>query len=353
MTDSLTSLQLISIMLPRPQGLQHHKHRPLLSLLTPILWARQAPVTTHKVRAHIECAGRYTADRLAKSAHMSVGYHSHRHHSRAEGHSSYSILLRHKMAMAPTPPSGTWTIHVVIPPEWLRLLTFNQTPYVLSITPYQENQPCSPAILLIFINSGVDSIAPLPSDSGILIQPSTAFQASYLWVQACPPQEVQAGNAPALHQAPTPLSRSSGCLPSGQAASVNSISHQCGPCRHPPVHAIICLRHEYAVYKIAMAIRQGTCGDCYLYMYMDAEGRPSWRHERFSRNQTTLPLWVCAQTPSRPDIVPFPSIAKTVSEEDLLSFTPEQRSHHSVILLEVSFAGDTKVTSMLSSGKSS
>ena len=107
------------------------------------------------------------------------------------------------------------------------------------------------------------------------------------------------------------------------------------------MHAIICLRHGYAVYKIAMAIRQGTCGNCYLYI--DAED-----HERFLRaaanhNQTALPLWVWAQTPSRPDIVPYPSMSKTVSEADLLSFTPEQRSHHSFILLEVSFAGDANL----------
>ena len=69
MTESVTSLQLINNMLTRPQGLQHHKHRHLLSELTQSLWSRQAPITAHKVRAHIGCSGNERADRLSKQAH--------------------------------------------------------------------------------------------------------------------------------------------------------------------------------------------------------------------------------------------------------------------------------------------
>ncbi len=42
--------------------------------------------------------------------------------------------------------------------------------------------------------------------------------------------------------------------------------HRCRACRHPHVHAIICLPHGYAVHKSALAIKQGVYGDAYLFM---------------------------------------------------------------------------------------
>ena len=122
-------------------------------------------------------------------------------------------------------------------------------------------------------------------------------------------------------------------------ADTNSLMHQCGGCKHPKVHAIICLRHGYAVHKIALAIKQGAFGDAYLFM--DAEG-----HQRFPRNTDNvpaLPTWVCPITHSKPDIVLFPSISSDISQDDLQTWGPAERSNHSIILLEVSFTSDTNL----------
>ena len=133
----------------------------------------------------------------------------------------------------------------------------------------------------------------------------------------------------------------SACLLGTSAAvsRIRSSSPLCGGCRHPKVHAIICLRHGYAVHKIALAIKQGAMGDAYLFM--DAEG-----HQRFPRNADNvpaLPPWVCPSTHSKPDVVFFPSISTCISQDDLQTWGPAERSHHFVILLEVSFTSDTNL----------
>lgn len=187
--------------------------------------------------------------------------------------------------------------------------------------------------------SGRPSTQPVPSGSGILISPSTAFfrppTAGHIKLT-----HKRSRVALRLRYAPhlrIKCASSSACPLC--AADTNSLIHQCGGCRHPQVHAITCLRHGCAVHQIALAIKQGAFRDAYLFM--DAEG-----HQRFSRNADNvpaLPAWVCPLTPSKPDNVLFPTLSTCISQDDLHTWGPAQRSHHSIILLEISFTSDTNL----------
>ena len=96
------------------------------------------------------------------------------------------------------------------------------------------------------------------------------------------------------------------------------------PCGHQLPHAPVwrvqtpygichhCLRHGYAIHKIALAIKQGAIGDAYLLI--DAEG-----HQRFPHNADNvpaLPTWVCPFTHSKPDITFFPFITTCILQND-------------------------------------
>ena len=71
MTDSLTSLQLISAMRTRPEALRYHKHQHILTRLAQLLQVRTGDTNMHKVKAHIGVCGNRAADALAAEAHNS------------------------------------------------------------------------------------------------------------------------------------------------------------------------------------------------------------------------------------------------------------------------------------------
>ena len=335
MTDSLTSLQLINNMLTRPQSLRHHKHRCLLSQLTQSLWSRQAPVTAHKVRAHIGCLGNERADHLSKRAHTSPTAISF---TTAPQPGRGPFWLQYPITGPGTDDPTTWnTDDLRQHPSRIASAAHSKT-----LLSHSKSNPIHAIHTLLTGNpaaSGNPSAEPIPSDTGIMISPSTAFlrppttghkrlthkrSRTALRLRYAPHLRIKRANSTAC-----PL-----C-----SADTNSLMHQCGGCRHPKVHAIICLRHGYAVHKIALAIRQGTFGEAYLFM--DAEG-----HQRFPRNADNvpaLPTWVCPFTHSKPDIIFFPSITTCISQSELQTWGPAQRSHHSVILLEVSFTADTRL----------
>ena len=319
--------------LTRPQGLRHHKHRHLLSELTQTLWSGQAPVTAHKVRAHIGCSGNEHADRLSKQAHTSPT----------------------AISYTPAPQTGRGPFWLQYPKtsldadETIMWNTDNlrQHPSRLASAAHSKNMPSSSkskpvqAIHTLLTGnpaaSGRPSTQPVPSDCGILTSPCTAFlrppttghrrlthkrSRTALRLRYAPHLRIKRANSTACPLCPV---------------DTKSLMHHCGGCKHPTVHAIVCLRHGYAVHNIALAIKQGTFGDAYLFM--DAEG-----HQRFPRNADNvpaLPAWVCPSTHSKPDIIFFPSITTCISQSELQTWGPAQRSHHSVILLEVSFTSDT------------
>ena len=335
MTDNLTSLQLINTMLTRPQGLRHHKHRRLLSELTQSLWSRQAPITVHKVRAHIGCSGNEHADRLSKQAHTSPTAISY---TPAPQTGRGPFWLQYPKTSAGAVHPALWNTdnlrhhpsRIASAAHSNKLLTSSKSKPVQAIHTLLTGNPAA---------SGRPSSQPIPTDSGILISPSTAFlrPATTAHIKLT---HKRSRIALRLRYAPhlrTKRANSSACplCP----ADTNSLIHQCGGCRHPKVHAIICLRHGYAVHKIALAIKQGALGDAYLFM--DAEG-----HQRFPRNADNvpaLPPWVCPSMHSKPDVVFFPSISTCISQDDLQAWGPADRSHHSVILLEISFTSDTNL----------
>ena len=65
-------------------------------------------------------------------------------------------------------------------------------------------------------------------------------------------------------------------------ADTNSLTRQCGTYRHPTAHAILGLRHVYAIHNIALAIKQGASGGADLFM--DTEG-----HQRSPRDADAVP----------------------------------------------------------------
>ena len=184
--------------------------------------------------------------------------------------------------------------------------------------------------------TGCPRTQPHPSDSGILISPSTAFLRPQTTGHIKLTHK-RSRTALRLRSISTKRAKSNACplCP----ADTSSLIHQSGGCRHPKVHAIICLRHEYTVHQIALAIKQGAFGDAYLFM--DAEV-----HQRFPRNTDNVPAllaWVCPLTHSKPNVVFFPSISTCISQDDLQTWGPAERSHHSAVLLEVSLTSDTNL----------
>ena len=115
---------------------------------------------------------------------------------------------------------------------------------------------------------------PIPSDSGILVLPSTAFlrppttgqmRLTHKRSETC----LRLRYAPHLRNKRANTDACQLC-----SADTKYLMHQCGACRHPKVHAITCLRHKHAIPKIALALKQCAFGDAYLFM--TAEG-----HQRF------------------------------------------------------------------------
>ena len=335
LTDSLTSLQLINNMLSRPQGLRHHKHRRLLSELAQLLWSRQAPVTAHKVRAHIGCSGNERADRLAQAAHTSPTAISY---TPAPEPGRGPFWLQYPMPSPSTGDPQMWnTDNLRHHPAKIAAAAHSST--LLTTSTSHHIQAINAMLTGSRAASAPPTAQPVPLDSGILILPSTAFLRpptaghTRLTHKRCR-TALRIRYAPNLR---TKRANSEACPLC--AADINSLMHQCGACKHPHVHAIICLRHGYAVHEIALAIKQGTFGDAYLYM--DAEG-----HQRFPRNAANvpaLPTWVCPVTPSKPDVVLFPTISTCTSEAALHGWGPAERFQHSIILLEVSFTRDTNL----------
>lgn len=124
-----------------------------------------------------------------------------------------------------------------------------------------------------------------------------------------------------------------------QGADTDSPTRRCGTYRHPTVHAIACLRHVYAVYKVALAIKQGASGNADLSK--DTQGLQRFLSDAVA--VPALPTWVCSFTHLKPDVLLCPSIIANIAQDALQTFDPAERSPHSVTLPQVSFTSDTKL----------
>ena len=77
LTDSQSSIHLLSTMLSNPQSLSRHKHRWLLSEIAQTMYSRSAPTAIHKVRGHTGSFGNTIVDKLAKAAHTNAASQSY------------------------------------------------------------------------------------------------------------------------------------------------------------------------------------------------------------------------------------------------------------------------------------
>ena len=311
MSDSLTSLQLISAHLNRPHTLMYNKHRWLVAAIAQNLLARSGPVRLTKVRSHTGIVGNTLADDLARQAHSQDGI-----------------------------PLFSFSDPSARGPAWT-MVPFGDTHSDADTLGHHILQPANRAHA-----SHTWDAAQLPSkktlqkihnlesrQSGVHALSSHAY-----WTARTVPDyersmvlQVRAGTffTTALlakwkpHEAIDVTCRLCGRAP-------DTIGHRLGGCSSRHIKSLVIARHGHAVHTIATAIKQGALGNC--YMLQDAEC-----HERFvSFPSRILPIHLQC---SRPDIAIVEGLDAALSLHCLNIRDPRVTLH----LVEVGFATDMDV----------
>ena len=327
LTDSQTSIFLISKAIHRPEALRTHKHKHLLLRIAQTLLAQDLPVHILKVRAHTGVRGNEIVDGLATDAHENptTGPFC------TAGRSGRGLHWVTYMYASPTDPTEAPTIRDTddLHRHLITIAGKAQTKATLS-NPEQS--------LLRKVNSMLNE------HGGIDVQISAAVWTTTL----LNPWQKKLVAFIRAQQLYTAYRRVQFTKLTGDAARHAAICQQCGKGVDDAHHALnmctalqadteIKLRHDNAVCKIAAAALKGR----HAHRILHWDARSTSRKKRKS-GASKIPAWLMPHDVQRsiPDLL---QIDLPAGSDGTTRVSMEQRQNCMITIVEVKYAPDPDI----------